>query len=79
MRIHPLWRANYWEMEAMLFGALLTALAFGSFFATSVKPLAEVMIVTGIPIHLWGTWRIYRRNPTPLKTIIGTPAAAAKR
>ena len=73
MRNHPMWRAGYWEWEASLFGALLIAMAAGAIFRDVVMPLAGLAIVTGIPIHFWGMYRVYRQNPTPHETIIGHP------
>ena len=80
---HPVWHAGYWEWEALLFGALLVALAVGALFATVFSQVAAYFIIAGVPLHVWGMYRVYRQNPRPSETIRGfrptTPAAAAGR
>jgi len=68
---HPIWHAGYWEWEALFVGALLIALAAGAIFATLFAQVAVLFIVVGIPLHLWGMYRVYRQNPGPLQTIRG--------
>jgi len=75
MRNHPVWQAGYWEWEASLFGALLIALALGAIFESVIAPVAALCVAVGVPLHFWGMYRVYRRNPGPLDTIIGTPVS----
>jgi hypothetical protein len=62
---NEIWRAGYWEWEASLFGALLVAIAAGALAATVFAPIAAAMILVGVPLHAWGMFRVYRRNPGP--------------